>query len=108
MRSIDLLAVPRRWGAVPIDKGHYLFSFCRSIISYPHTNVKSFLALFAFLLKKVLFLTLGGPYILMEILHTLPCSILSLESALQGRFLKISLVFEGIEYPFFHHEVLEA
>ena len=73
-------------------------------------NVKSFLALFAFLLllKKVLFLTHGRPYLPMKILNTLPCSILSLESALQGWFLVVSLAFEGIEYPFFHHEVLEA
>ena len=70
-------------------------------------NVKSFLALFAFLLKKVLFFALYRPYIPMEIFHTLPCSILSLESALQGRFLKVSLALEGIENSFFHHKVLE-
>ena len=71
-------------------------------------NVKSFLALFAlFLLKKVLFCSLRSPYILVEILYSLPCCILFLESPLQGWFLVVSLPLEVVEYPFFHHEVLQ-
>ena len=78
------------------------------IVSFPPGNVKSFLALFAFLLKKVLFCSLRSPYLFVDILHTLPCCILSLESALQGWLLMVSLSLEVVEYPFFHHEVLEA
>ena len=72
-------------------------------------NVKSFLALFAlFLIKKVLFCALRSPYIFVQVFDPLPCRILFLESPLQGWFLKISLPLEVVEYPFFHHEVLEA
>ena len=85
-----------------------LLSLFRSIISFSGTNVKSFLALFAFLLKKVLFCSLRSPYLFVDILDSLPCCILSLESALQGWLLMVSLSLEVVEYPFFHHEVLEA
>ena len=81
----------------------------RSIISYGATNVKSFLALIAFLLllKKVLFCSLQRTYLFVEILDTLPRCILSLEPAPQGRFVKVSLSLEVVECPFFHHEILE-
>ena len=78
------------------------------IVPFPPGNVKSFLALFAFLLKKVLFCSLRSPYLFVDILHTLSCCILSLESALQGWLLMVSLSLEVVECPFFHHEVLEA
>ena len=65
-------------------------------------------SLFFALLKKIILFPLSSPYLLVKILDSLPCCILSLESALQGWFLEVSLALEVIEYPFFHHEVLEA
>ena len=64
-------------------------------------------SLFFALLEKIIFFPLSSPYLLMKIFNSLPCCILSLESALQGWFLKIPLSLEVVQHSLLHHEVLE-